>query len=125
MKTTQSVGAAGESAAADYLTAKKYQIIERNHLRAWGEFDIVALAPDRTLVFIEVKTIYTDLTCKSNNYITPEDNMTATKIRKTKRAAEAYANTHPTLVGERGWRIDMIAVDLCGEENHIRHYENI
>ncbi len=121
-----SVGAAGEDAAADYLITKKYRIVERNHRQKWGELDIVAMAPDRTLVFVEVKTICTDLTLSSNNFITPEDNMTTAKIRKTKRAAEAYANARPKLVGDRGWRIDVVAVDIHRNGGvDIRHYENI
>ncbi len=126
MKTNRSVGQAGEDAAADYLIAKKYRVVERNHSQTWGELDIIATAPDRTLVFVEVKTICTDLTLSSNSFITPEDNMTAAKVRKTKRAAEAYANARPKLVGERGWRIDMIAVDIHRNGTlDIRHYENI
>jgi len=116
----------GEQVAADYLARKKYRIVERNHLRRFGEIDIVAIARDTTLVFIEVKTLSARAGEGEGNALRPEDNMTPSKIMKTKRVAQAYANTHPELVTDSGWRIDMIAVDLRGGAPlDIRHYENI
>lgn len=126
MENHLSVGKAGENAAAEYLIRKKYRIMERNHLRRWGEIDIVAKAGDATLVFVEVKTLSLGAGDCTWGNLRPEDNMTSAKIMKTKRAAQAYANAHPKLVTEKGWRIDMIAVDLCdGAPLDIRHYENI
>jgi len=126
MNRRQEIGKIGEGAAVAYLKKKRYQIIERNHWKPWGELDIIARAPDTTLVFVEVKTIYTDLTNKSNKFINPEDNMTRAKIVKTKRAAEVYANAHKKLVTDKGWRIDLIAVLIDGEgEPKITHYESI
>ena len=121
MAHTQTVGRMGEDAAAAYLVKLKYRIIERNHLKPWGEIDIVAKAKDGTLVFIEVKT----MAGESGAGLRPEDNMTGAKIMKTKRAALAYANAHPEIVGEKGWRIDVLAVRLERKPDGIRHYENI
>ena len=125
MKDHLSVGKAGEHAAAEYLVRKKYRIVERNHLRRWGEIDIVAMTRDKTLVFVEVKTLSAGTGDRTWNNLRPEDNMTPSKIMKTKRAAQAYANAHSGLLTDKGWRIDMIAVDLNGTETRIRHYENI
>lgn len=126
MENHLSVGKAGENAAADYLTQKKYRIVERNHLRRWGEIDIVAMTRDKTLVFVEVKTLSIGAGDKAWAGLRPEDNMTPSKIMKTRRAAQAYANAHPKLVTDTGWRIDMVAVDICdGVPLDIRHYENI
>jgi len=50
------LGAAGEQLAAQYLQARRYQIIERNYRRSWGEADIIALAPDGTQVIVEVRS---------------------------------------------------------------------
>ncbi len=120
MTPKQKRGNRGEDIAADYLTGKGYGIVERQHRKPWGELDIVARAGDGTLVFVEVKAMGAGASA-----FTPEANMTAAKIMKTKRAALAYANANPKLSG-RGWRIDVIAVDLQGDAaTAIRHYENI
>ena len=125
MTLKQDRGNKGEGIAAEYLIARGYKIIERNYWKPWGELDIIAVAGDATLVFIEVKTIQNSLTNKSGDFITPEHNMTPEKIMKTKRAALGYANANPKL-SARGWRVDVIAIDLKGDGTHdLRHYENI
>ena len=116
-----SVGSIGEDAACKFLTRAGYVIIERNHWQPWGEIDVVARAPDGTLVFVEVKT----MTESSASDIMPEDNVTPAKLRKMRKAALSYAAARQDLVREgRGWRIDVLAVVLGGQEA-IRHYENI
>jgi putative endonuclease len=50
------IGAAGEEAAARYLTRRRFRILHRNlHLSRAGELDIVA-RDGATLVLVEVKT---------------------------------------------------------------------
>jgi putative endonuclease len=118
MTPKQNRGNRGEEGAARYLTSNGYRILTRNYRKPWGELDIIAQAKDGTLVFVEVKAM-------RKGELTPEHNMTPSKIMKTKRAAHAYANTHPKL-STRGWRIDVIAVDLENKGvGDIRHYENI
>jgi putative endonuclease len=48
-------GNKGEEAAVDYLLTKGYSIEARNFRTKFGELDIIAKAPDGTLVFVEVK----------------------------------------------------------------------
>jgi len=81
------IGDIGEKAAQKYLENKKYQTIENNYRQVWGELDIIMKDPKGVLVFVEVKTLV------QNNFddIKPEDNMTAAKIIKLKRAANFYA----------------------------------
>lgn len=50
------LGAAGEEVAARYLSARGYEIVERNYRRRWGEADIIALAEDGTHVIVEVRS---------------------------------------------------------------------
>ena len=50
-------GKLGENIACRYLVENGYKIIERNFRQKWGELDIIAKAPDKTLVFVEVKTV--------------------------------------------------------------------
>lgn len=120
MTPKQKRGNRGEDLAAEYLIAKGHTIIDRQHRKPWGELDIVAKAGDGTLVFVEVKAMGA-----GGGAFTPEGNMTAAKVMKTKRAALAYANANPKLSG-RGWRIDVIAIDLEGDAaRDLRHYKNI
>jgi putative endonuclease len=113
-------GDRGEDIAVEYLIGKGHIIIERNYRKPWGELDIIAKAGDGTLVFVEVKAMGA-----GGGAFTPEANMTSAKIIKTKRAALGYANANPKLSG-KGWRIDVIAIDLDGNTaKDIRHYENI
>lgn len=56
MLTTKEIGDFGENAAAEFLEEKGYEIIKRNYKTAAGEIDIIAISPDDTYAFIEVKT---------------------------------------------------------------------
>ncbi len=128
MNDKKIIGNLGENFAAEYLKDKGYKIIERNHWKPWGELDIITIAPDKTLVFVEVKSLQYNLTEKSSNdYIQPENNLTQTKLKKLQRTASLYANSNPELVDDnRGWRIDLLAIDIFDEKKfNIRHYENI
>ena len=119
------LGALGEEKAAEYLTERGYTIIDRNARKPWGEIDIVAQAPNKTLVFVEVKTLRQAQGKPLSEQLKPEDQMTASKIRKSKIAAQLYAGHKPELVNERGWRIDLVAITKVGEGFKINHYENV
>lgn len=114
-----SLGARGENFATEYLEKKRYKIIARNVREKWGEIDIIARAPDKTLVFVEVKTM------RAGELI-PEDQMSFAKLEKFRRAVSLYANSHEELInGEVGFRLDVIALVARGEEFVVRHYENV
>lgn len=111
----------GEDIAYGYLVNKKYKIIERNHRKKWGELDIIARAPDKTLVFIEVKTLRPG----PGQTLQPEDNLTGAKLEKLKRTASLYAGRNQNLVDdEKGWRLDLIAIALK-PNCEVKHYENL
>src|SRR3989344_7854139 len=92
------LGALGEEKAAEYLTERGYTIIDRNARKPWGEIDIVAQAPNKTLVFVEVKTLRQAQGKQLSEQLKPEDQMTASKIRKSKISAQLYAGHKPELV---------------------------
>ena len=117
------IGKSGEDAACAYLVGKKYGVLGRNYREKWDEIDIIARAPDETLVFVEAKTFGAE----SGIGLVPEDNMTVAKLKKLRRACEAFAGKRQGLINERrGWRIDLLAFVLGGgPEPSIRHYENI
>jgi putative endonuclease len=95
--------------------------LERNYWQPWGEIDIIARAPDGTLVFAEVKAF----SAEPASGIQPEDNLTPAKLKKMRRAAASFAAGQPRLMREgAGWRIDALAVVLA-DPPVIRHYENV
>lgn len=133
MTQKSELGNLGEDIACKYLENKKYKILERNYRKPWGEIDIIAKAKDKTLVFVEVKTMKDG----GLNSLKPEDQMSRAKIEKFKRTAQLYAGERGNLISEKkGWRLDVIAITL--PENaldleykavissaKINHYENI
>lgn len=125
MSRTSEIGKRGEDIACECLKKRGYKILERNVREKWGELDIVALAKDKTLVFVEVKTMRPF----APGGLQPEDQMTSAKRRKFERAASLYAGSHWRLIDDKkGWRLDVVAIVLVGEgrgSHDIRHYENI
>jgi len=124
MNRKSETGTLGEDAAIRYLEDKNFSIIRRNIRDKWGEIDILCLDSSKTLVFVEVKTI------RQNNPaiagLTPEDNLTAAKLKKMKRTAQMFAGKHPELINDKsGWRIDLIAITMFAGKHSISHYENL
>ncbi len=119
MTLRSELGRLGEEAAARYLSQKGYRVVERNFRRPWGELDVVARAPDGTLVLVEVKTM-------RPGALRPEDQMSRAKLEKFRRVASLYAGAHRELVDDRrGWRLDLVALVREGSRFRVRHYENI
>jgi putative endonuclease len=115
------LGKFGEELACKYLVNNDYKIIDRNFRRTWGEIDIIAKAPDKTLVFIEVKTMKENLAG-----LKPEDQLTTSKLQKIKRAASLYAGHRQDLIkDDKGWRIDLITLTIEEKSCLVRHYKNI
>ncbi len=136
------IGKIGENLACGYLVNKGYSILDRNYREKFGEIDIIAKSPDKTLVFIEVKTIskskppvekspasYPHLAglgySLEDEVLNPEDQMSASKIKKFRKISEWYANKHPELMSKNGYRLDVIALSLKDKLAEIKHYENI
>lgn len=114
------LGKVGEDIACRHLIKNGYTIIKRNFREPWGELDIIAKAPDKTLVFVEVKT------ASDSSFIKPEEQLTKAKLRKLKRTASLYAGHFPELIDDKkSWRIDLVALTASGDNHLINHYENI
>lgn len=125
MENSQNLGVFGEGMACAYLLEKGWKIVAKNHKEGSDELDIIAKSEDETLVFVEVKTrrILGNL-----QGIKGEDNATSFKLMKISRACQKFVGRNPCLVNpERGWRIDLLAVDVGFGDTvrDIRHYENI
>lgn len=107
------LGKRGENAAAKFLDARGYEIIERNWKCFAGEADIVALDGD-TLVFVEVKT---RRNCSKGF---PSEHVDAKKRSKYEKIALAYVADYYAC--EIPIRFDIISiVPIDGERAMIRH----
>lgn len=115
------LGMKGEDMAERFLMENGYKILERNVRMRCGEIDIVCLARDGTLVFVEVKTMR-----ESNNGLVPEDQMSNSKRMKFERVASIYANQSSHVREDKGWQLDLVCIAIGeGRPPTIRHYKNI
>ncbi|MEK7463768.1 MAG: YraN family protein [Patescibacteria group bacterium] len=85
--STREKGNRGEDIACQYLEGRGFFIQERNHLRKWGEIDIIAIKDD-VLHFVEVKSI---IHSGVSGY-RPEENVHAIKQKKLRRVIQTYLN---------------------------------
>lgn len=108
------LGATGEAAAAVWLQAHGYDILERNFRTRCGEIDLVARTGD-AVVFLEVKSR------TSARFGHPSEAIVARKQRRLLRLAEAYLRSRHL----EGCvvRFDAVAVhlDAAGRVVEIEH----
>ncbi len=104
------IGAAGEEAAARWLTANGFTIIARNWREGRYELDIVARRGG-IVHFIEVKTR------KAGSLTSPEEAITAAKFKSLLHAARAWMSHHDP---DAEAQFDLVAVQ--GDE--IRYIPN-
>jgi putative endonuclease len=97
------LGRNGESIAADFLAARGYSLIARNHRSRYGELDLVT-CKDGVTVFVEIKTR------RSKRLGWPEQGISRRKREHLIAAAQAYLVEHPELGGD--WRVDVIAIEI-------------
>ncbi|MGQ3384970.1 YraN family protein [Glutamicibacter sp. TV12E] len=98
----QRLGAAGELAAANYLSDHQYEILDRNWRCSVGELDAVARAGNGQIVAVEVKTR------SSTRFGTGFDAITAQKYRRLHRLLILWAQAHRTFIAEP--RVDILEV---------------
>ncbi len=103
MSYRQSLGRWGEGVAAEYLSQRGYEILERNFRTPYGEIDLVT-RHEGAIIFVEVKTR------ASKAFGRPEESVTEQKQAHLLDAAEAYLQTIPEFVDD--WRVDVLAVAL-------------
>lgn len=103
MRAKDAVGRHGERVAARYLTARGYEVLDRNWRGTGGELDLVVL--DRgAVVAVEVKTR------RGLGYGHPAEAVTPVKLRRIRRLTGEWLRTHPG--PWREVRIDVVAVLL-------------
>jgi putative endonuclease len=100
MRAKDVLGRSGEQAAADYLEAEGFRILQRNWRCADGEIDIVAV--DRhTFVVCEVKTR------SGTRYGTPLESVSRLKRSRLRRLAVRWLTAH-------GVHFDQVRIDMVG-----------
>ncbi len=119
-QNNKAMGAFGETAAAKYLKAKGYQIVERNFACKGGEIDLIARRKG-CLVFAEVKTR------QSDRYGTPAEAVGYTKQKKIISVAQYYLLTYDEDSDIRFDVIEVYASRSCFggyKVQQINHIEN-
>ncbi len=115
MKHNQEIGKWGEQAAADYLSQRGYQILDKNARTPFGEIDLVARLETVT-IFVEVKARTT------RSFGLPEAAITPRKLAHMLACAGHYAAEHEI----DHWQLDVLAVEgRPGLVPSIEHFENI
>lgn len=114
MASHNDLGRIGEQIAADYLTERGYQILERDWRSGRRDLDIIALK-DGILIIVEVKT-------RSNNvYGDPEDAVDTQKIRSIVQSTQAYLRLKHL---DCDVQFDIISLTGNTDSFEIRHFEN-
>jgi len=110
------LGRRGESLALAHLAKSDLKCIARNVRTKGGEIDLICEAPDRTIVFVEVKT-------RTGDVYPGELAINRDKRRRLIRLAQIIAR-------KRGWldrrlRIDVVVIVWPqGGEPIVRHHPN-
>ncbi|MEF2965239.1 YraN family protein [Paenibacillus sp. M1] len=111
------LGRKAEQAACDYLQAQGYTLLERNWSCRSGEIDLIAFCED-TIVIVEVRS----RSRKAAAFGTPEESVTARKIKQVRDTAAVYL--HLSGQSEANVRFDVIAVTYgAAGELDINHIE--
>lgn len=102
-KKRKNLGKLGENLAKKLLLNKGYKFIEQNFRSRFGEIDLIFQDED-TLVFVEVKTRYSD------EYGIPEEAVTKYKIRSIARTGDYFKLLNPEY--PESLRIDVVAIEI-------------
>jgi len=113
----RALGRAGETAAADFLRCRGFDVLARNYHTPHGELDLVC-AREETIIFVEVKTGEAAATLDPRTQFTPR------KVARLYRAALDYwARERPG--EEPDLRFDFVAVVRRGDGFAVEHYEAV
>ncbi|MCX2930508.1 YraN family protein [Mycobacterium sp. CVI_P3] len=102
--TRNQLGALGEQLAVEHLGSLGLRIVARNWRCRYGELDVIAVADERAVVFVEVKTRTGD------GFGGWEQAVTPTKVRRIRRLAGIWLAAQ-----DQHWaviRIDVIGVRI-------------
>ncbi len=111
------LGRWGEKRCEKFLKAKGLKKLTANYSCKAGEIDLIMVAPNTAIVFVEVKTRAGETLTSAESVIT------STKKAKLARTARYFLMVHD--IPSRPYRFDVVTIVLppSGREQ-IRHYEN-
>ena len=109
------LGVLGETYAAAWLEQLGWTIVERNWGTRFGELDLIALDPARTLVFVEVKTRRTQI------FGPPQLAVGAHKQTNLRRAASLWLREPAHAIRRVGIRFDVVAIVVDTPRPHVQH----
>ena len=114
------LGRRGEDLAADELTKRGHDIVDRNWYCQIGEVDIVTQRGG-TWMFFEVRTR------RGRAFGTPEESVTSAKLQRMVDVAQMYLSSHGLNVHQVDWRIGVVAVEMdeTGYLLRVEVYENL
>jgi len=113
------LGRLGEQLAAEHLTRRGFEIVERNYRTRWGELDIVAY-DGRTLAFCEVKT--RRLTASGRDPLESVHSLKRSKVRKMAARWLIERTDRPYADNVRFDAID-VTLDSSGRLASLQHLE--
>lgn len=120
--TPRELAVRGEEAAAAFLEAQGYRILERNYRFQREEIDLICFQPYERyedggeLVFVEVKTR------RGSAFGEPEDAVDRAKQKAIFRVAEAFLYEYR--LENSIVRYDVVTVRWRGGKPEIEHFEN-
>jgi len=114
------LGRWGEKRCEKFLKKKGLKKLAHNFPCKAGEIDLIMVAPDRTIVFVEVRT---RASRGQESFVPPESTITSAKKAKLRMTARYFLAIHK--IEDRPFRFDIVTIvlDQTGREQ-IRHYEN-
>jgi len=111
------LGRWGEKRCQKYLIRKGLRKLARNFSCKTGEIDLVMVAPNGAIVFVEVKTR------ADESFAPTEEVITSAKKNKLSRTAQYFLTTHN--IENRPFRFDVVTIVLAPTgPAQIKHYEN-
>jgi putative endonuclease len=114
------LGRWGEKRCEKFLKKKGLKKLAHNFSCKAGEIDLIMVAPDRTIVFVEVRT---RASRGQESFVPPESTITSAKKAKLRMTARYFLATHK--VENRPFRFDIVTIVLGQKgREQINHYEN-
>jgi len=111
------LGRWGEKRCRRFLKRKGLKTLTRNFSCKTGEIDLIMVAPDRTIVFVEVRTR------ADETFGSAESSITFAKKARLLRTARYFLATHD--IDDRPFRFDVITIVLGPKGTpQIRYYKN-
>ncbi len=111
------LGRWGEKRCQRFLKRKGLKTLTRNFSCNAGEIDLIMVAPDRTIVFVEVRTR------ANETFGSVESSITFAKKARLLRTARYFLATHD--IDDRPFRFDVVTIVLAPKGTpQIRYYKN-